>query len=294
MLDEADNNVIEHIEQLDTTSNEVLAAATDEDGLGEHALKSEVNNSYLPLRRVEISDKEYKRFVGQVERLVRSSSEYKDWVSYCRDSLGAANCAFTGESLDETGDIEIHHYPFTLYDIVKITIDNRMYNETPFSSFDIALEVIKLHFELKIGFIPLAGTLHKKYHKGFLTIPASYISGNFKGFVREYELDVEMKEKLNNALKVSDSADTYRLGWNDGGNGPDVHQGTIGHNIDNQLPNNSTINPPHISLEELENMDEHEMEQEEQDEIEAPAVDIAIDLSSMMDLNDTPEDNSDA
>jgi len=270
--------------QYDTTSSEVLSVATESDGLGEHTLKSQTNESYLPLRRIELDDKEYKRFVSGVERLIRSSGEYKDWVNYCRESLGAATCAFTNETLDETGDIEIHHYPFTLFDIVKITIDNRIYNETPFSSFDIALEVIKLHFELKVGFIPLAGTIHKKYHNGFLSIPASYISGNYKGFVREYELDVEMKEKLNNAIKIPDTVDTYRVGWGNNENKPEVHQNPISYNVDDPTSN---IPNQQISLKELENMNDYEDESED----EIPSVDIAIDLSGMLDLSKIESDN---
>ena len=152
---------------------------------------------FLTLRRKNFSDStEERRFIKNVERLIRSSIEYKEWVFFVKDSLHLDICAFTGESDEETGDIEIHHHPLTLYDIVQAVVDTYVMQDQEFCSFEIAQEVIDLHFKLKVGFVPLLGSLHKKFHNGYLDIPIDVVHGDYKYILQHYYIRDEVKEKV--------------------------------------------------------------------------------------------------
>jgi len=181
-----------------------ILTSDDNDDTSSVSVKSETLKSYLPLKRKEFEDeKEFNRFIKSVERLVRGSPEYKEFINFARESLSANVCSFTGESEEETGDVEIHHYPLTLFDIVRAVIDDYIFNDKEFSSFDIASEVINLHFKLNIGFVPLIGTLHKKYHKGNLQIPIEYVLGNYDYIAQNTNIDPELANKIETAKKIT-------------------------------------------------------------------------------------------
>ena len=171
----------------------------------------------LSLHRTGFNDdKEYKRFIKNVERLVRGSIEYKEWVSFGKFTLGYDYCLFSLENDQETDDIEIHHHPFTLYDIVDLVAAKKIMNGEKFCTLNVAEEVLKLHYELKIGFVPLSGTLHKKYHNGFLAIPREFILGDYQYLLKNFPLSDEQREKIQSKLSVSlldgtvpDSLDIY-------------------------------------------------------------------------------------
>jgi len=153
---------------------------------------------YLSLRRDNFEDeKEEKRFIKNVERLVRSSLEYREWLAFIKDTLNLNYCVFTKETDAETDDIEIHHHPLTLYDIVMIVVDTYITNDKQFCTFDIASEVINLHFQLKVGFVPLLGSLHKKFHNGFLDIPIELVYGDYKYLLENYFVRESLQMKVS-------------------------------------------------------------------------------------------------
>jgi len=160
-------------------------------------IKDTKSGVYLSLRRSNFEDeKEEKRFFKNVERLVRGSIEYREWLAFVKDTLSLDFCAFTGETDAETGDIEIHHHPLTLFDIVQAVTDTYIMNDKEFCTFDIASEVIDLHFKLKIGFVPLLGSLHKKFHNGYLDIPIEFVHGDYKYILDNYFIRDHVKEKV--------------------------------------------------------------------------------------------------
>ena len=67
-------------------------------------------------------------------------------------------------NITEDANIEFHHYPFTLYDIVDIVLCNYLIKGKPITSFYIAEEVLDLHFKMKIGIVPLTTTNHELAH----------------------------------------------------------------------------------------------------------------------------------
>ncbi len=178
-------------------------------------IKNVHTDIYLPLFITEFADeKHYTKFIKNVERVVRASLEYKMWLKFLRENLGMTKCVFTGETLEETDDIEIHHHPFTLYDICKIVVDTYLKQGKPFCTFTIAMEVIQLHFQLNVGFVPIAGTLHKKFHNGYLEIPREYIYGNPKYLIDNYYVTESLIEKYEKYMSVTLDADIYQKSWN--------------------------------------------------------------------------------
>ena len=62
-------------------------------------------------------EKDYEKFVKDIESDVRRSFEYRKFINFIRDNMNMNECSFLkGVTNKETYDIkiEIHHYPFTL------------------------------------------------------------------------------------------------------------------------------------------------------------------------------------
>lgn len=152
----------------------------------------------LLYRNEFISEKEFITFIKNVEKLIRGSIEYKEWIGMTRDSYGTWKCAITGNTIEQCS-IEIHHHPYTLFDLVYIVI----FNQTKqFCSFSIAEEVMRLHFDFNIGFIPLITTIHEQYHSGNYKIPTNLILGNYKNLEQIYKIPGEILESVWQKLQL--------------------------------------------------------------------------------------------
>jgi len=150
----------------------------------------------LPLRINSFASmKEYDAFIKNVERVVRYSQEYKLWIKYISEHLGHSQCALTNENITECS-LEVHHHPITLYTIVKAIMNDIMSKSESFSTFDVALKVIELHFQNKIGYVVLLSDLHKKYHSGFLNLPIEMVNGNYKHIIQTYSIDENEYDKI--------------------------------------------------------------------------------------------------
>lgn len=135
-------------------------------------------------------EKEYKYFVSDVEKAIRKSFEYREMIKYLRDNMQMNKCAFLeGVTNEETFDIkiEIHHYPFTLHDLVEIVLRKRIYYNESLTVNMVAKEVMKLHYQLLVGLIPLSQTVHELAHNGKIFIPSDKVFGNYNKFVTMYE-----------------------------------------------------------------------------------------------------------
>lgn len=149
------------------------------------------------------SSSEQNRFIKNCERLIRISAEYKHWREYIRDVLEINSCFLTNESSDEC-TVEIHHHIPSLFTIVKGVVNKKISNQEEFCTFDICLEVMRLHFENRVGYVCLVKTLHEKFHNGFLEIPVELVQGDYVSFLNEYEqyLDPEDIDTIRKRLAV--------------------------------------------------------------------------------------------
>lgn len=107
--------------------------------------------------------------------MFRHSPEYKRWV-HLQYETKEIICPFTnidGRLQDDL--IELHHHPFTLYEIIEFVLDSTVerYGETYkgehilncVSTFDVQRVVQDLHLLDLVPFVPLSKTYHKQYHK---------------------------------------------------------------------------------------------------------------------------------
>ena len=149
------------------------------------------------------SETEYKKFVKNIERLVRSSIEYKYWRNYIIDVLQIQTCMITQEKMDEVS-INVHHHIPSLYTLICAIINKEIDQQKEFCTFDIASHVIELHFMNKIGYVTLIDSIHEKFHNGYLLIPIEYVKGDYSYFISEYSkyLDSEDLDKINERLNV--------------------------------------------------------------------------------------------
>lgn len=150
------------------------------------------------------NEKEFFKFTKNCEKLIRSSNEYKEWRDYLVNVLKDNFCFISHEINNETS-IDIHHHPISLYSITKTIINKKLDNNEYFCSFDICLEVMKIHFLNKIGYIPLIKSLHEKFHSGFLKIPINLIKGDYKIFLKEFGnyLDDNDMEIINERISIN-------------------------------------------------------------------------------------------
>ena len=165
----------------------------------------------LPLRISEFTnEKDQVKFIKNVETAVRRSNEYRYWTSYITDALGHTTCSLTKESMHEC-TIEIHHHPITLFNICIAVIQDLINKQEKFCSFDVSTKIIELHFQDKVGYVPLLSSLHEKYHNSFLDIPIELINGDYKYLLNNLPFLDEERNKINSLCNVK--IDTCRQIW---------------------------------------------------------------------------------
>jgi hypothetical protein len=89
--------------------------------------------------------------------------------------------------------------------VVAAVINRKINSQEEFCSFDIARDVIQLHFENRIGYTVLIKSMHEKFHNGCLEIPINLIHGNYNYFIQHYGgyLENDELEKINNRMQVN-------------------------------------------------------------------------------------------
>jgi len=132
-------------------------------------------------------EKEFNNLVKKIVRLVRGSKEYREYTKFLVTDLNINTCSLLKNVNIENASIEIHHYPFTIFDIVKIVIQHHLVNRKDFSTISIAEKVCELHYLNKVGLVPLSKTVHELYHNGKIFIDLSHVFGNVKEFINEYK-----------------------------------------------------------------------------------------------------------
>lgn len=152
-------------------------------------------------------EKELKKYFSDIERDIRGSFEYRGMIKYMKDNMNMDQCAFIQVSSKDNYNIriEIHHYPFTLYDIVTIVYKKRCYYHQSLNLQLLAKECTMLHYKLLVGLIPLSKTAHQLVHAGKLFIPVDNVIGRYKLFVEFYKpfCDEEQLDSLNRIEKYS-------------------------------------------------------------------------------------------
>lgn len=147
-------------------------------------------------------DKEREKYFKNIEKEVRGSYEYRAMIKYLKENMNMDQCSFIQVSSRDSYHIkiEIHHYPFSLYDIVRIVYKKRCYFNEPLNIELVAKECTMLHYQLLVGLIPLSVTAHQLFHAGKLFIPVNHVLGRYKLFVDFYKKYCTDEPELFDAL----------------------------------------------------------------------------------------------
>lgn len=178
--------------------------------LEENAIVIKIDN--IPEYDIEdydlMDEKDRAKYIKDLERIVRNSFEYRHFIQYLRENMNMDSCAIMENvSNKETFkvSIEIHHSPFTLYDICTIVLNRRLALNLPTEIEMVAKEVTALHYYLMVGLIPLSRTVHQLVHNQYLFVPVDNVLGNFEGFVDNYVeyIDPDLLETYQNNVEYS-------------------------------------------------------------------------------------------
>ena len=139
------------------------------------------------------NEKDFKKYIDDIETIVRSSREYKEAIQYMRKYMDMNTSAFSKNinNIESTKiKIELHHTPFTLYDIAITVFNKRSRLGEPLDIELVAKEVAYIHYLLIIGLIPLSKTEHKLVHNQALFVPVDKVLGNYEKFIDVYNKDI--------------------------------------------------------------------------------------------------------
>ena len=156
-------------------------------------------------------DKSFLKYIKDIKTVVRSSYEYHNMVNYLRNYMDMNQCAFyrNVSNIDTTKiRIEIHHEPLGLEDIVRIVYNKRVAFNEPLDVEWVAKEVMYLHYNLMVGLIPLAETVHELVHAKYLFVPTSAVLGKYRVFVDRYR-DYMLPEQLETLENIEVATEAY-------------------------------------------------------------------------------------
>ena len=151
----------------------------------------------------EIDEDLDEKTISYLERLIRQSYEYKEYINYMKTELDLTKCALI-PNLNQKElkfSLEFHHYPFNLFEIVQI-IGSKMIDDLDedkkLSAFDLCEKVMEEHYRNNIGLVPLSTTLHEMAHNKAIYIPMSSVNGNYKRFMKKYSdyIDEDLKDRV--------------------------------------------------------------------------------------------------
>lgn len=161
--------------------------------------------------------KDFKKFLSELEKSVRGSFEYQQYIQYLRNSFNMNSCAFYRNVSNVPNPkikIHVHHDPITLYDICTIIFRKRQTLGEPIDEESIAKEVMWNHYNGFVGLIPLSETAHELVHANYLFVPCTHVFGDYKEFVNMYkqfftldQLDLLKDIEDASALYTSDRAE---------------------------------------------------------------------------------------
>lgn len=153
--------------------------------------------------------------IKYLERQIRSSYEYREYINYLKNELNLTTCALMpGIDVKELKvSLEFHHFPITLFDIVSIVgkkMISTLEGDDTISAFEISSQVVKEHYENNIGLVPLTKTMHDMAHNQTVIIPISAVNGNYTAFLEKYKnyIDADIFSKVTDIEVFSESEES--------------------------------------------------------------------------------------
>lgn len=155
--------------------------------------------------------KELFKFLKRVEKVCRSSYEYREFINFLRDYGDMNQCSFMKyitNAEDRGIKIEIHHEPITLFDIVKTVVNKKLSLGEYIDEEMVAKEVMWNHYKMHVGLIPLSETVHEMVHNQYLFIPTQAVFGKWRQFIEDYKPYVD-EQLINTLEEIDKKSETY-------------------------------------------------------------------------------------
>lgn len=160
-------------------------------------------------------------YITMIKSKVRASTEYRQYIEFLKKHRGQNFSCVLPKATQENGkrySIELHHTPFSLFEIIDIVVTKREACGESLNPFNVMEEVLELHYDEKVGLKPLDITSHELCEKDLIFIPLQDIYQRYDLFYDEYsalcqipekiekrlEIKVEMSEHLESGLVMSD------------------------------------------------------------------------------------------
>lgn len=170
-----------------------------------------IKNFYSPDKMgIDLSDEKSKKsFIGEIEKTIRKSFEYREMIKFLREHIDMNHCSYFKKVNNSFKGItiEVHHAPFTLYDVTCIVTQAFLDQGIPLKINVIAEQVMLLHFHGLVGLIPVSKTVHELIHSGQIFVPINNVYGDIAEFYSQYwrYMSEDQKEALAKNIKVSDT-----------------------------------------------------------------------------------------
>lgn len=161
-------------------------------------------------------EKELFKYFKDVEKSVRDSIEYRAMTKYLRETLNMNKCSFY-KNVNNINSfkikIHIHHEPFDLGTITRIVYRKRCEMHESIEIEMVAKEIMFLHYNMMVGLIPLAETVHELVHNRFLFIPINKVYGAYQAFAEAYWpfFDDNERKVFNELCEASEAYETDKI-----------------------------------------------------------------------------------
>lgn len=204
---------------------EAKTSELSESALADSKEKEETKSFDIEVGDFDISDNNLSvpedlddKTVKYIEKEIRSSFEYRGYISYLKNEMDLTRCALLPEIdiKEDNVSLEFHHYPMTLFEISKIVglhMVNGLKQGQSVSCFDVAEEVVRDHYMNEIGLVPLTTTLHQMAHTHSIVIPTDKINGNYRDFIARYRKEIpdEIMDRIAQAEAFNGSPDAQAI-----------------------------------------------------------------------------------
>lgn len=153
-------------------------------------------------------------FVKAVERIFRSSDQYKKYAHYIKFQVGMKRCQLHNnieetEQSDEKLSLEMHHGPiFTLFDLVSIIVDDQLKRGERLTTFKVADIISEEHFNNNIQVVILCKTCHELVHDDQIKLHYNQAFGNIINFLKKYKLGITKELFMKMKDYIEDCRDT--------------------------------------------------------------------------------------
>ena len=152
-----------------------------------------------------LSNKGRFKYISMIKSKVRGTTEYRSYIEFLKKHRGMHMSHVLPAARIDTGkrySIELHHEPFSMFEIIDIVVTKRETLGESLKPFDVMEEVLELHYDEKVGLVPLDITSHELCEKGLIFIPLQDIYQRYDLFYDEYSALCQIPEKIENKLEI--------------------------------------------------------------------------------------------